>query len=149
FQAEDGIRDIGVTGVQTCALPIFPPVTFFVLLSAAAWAGIISSDLGAFTFHWLSSRAAVAVAALLGHHEFGTLALSLHLLCLFFFFHGLQKEEESKRVFFDAPHQSLKQLVGLLFIFHERIALAVSAEPNAFLEVVHRKQVILPLRVND
>src|SRR3712207_9517003 len=30
FQAEDGIRDIGVTGVQTCALPIYelgvPPV---------------------------------------------------------------------------------------------------------------------------
>src|SRR3712207_7552721 len=24
FQAEDGIRDIGVTGVQTCALPISP-----------------------------------------------------------------------------------------------------------------------------
>src|SRR3712207_7240856 len=32
FQAEDGIRDIGVTGVQTCALPILggeaPPVAF-------------------------------------------------------------------------------------------------------------------------
>src|SRR5688500_19949842 len=28
FQAEDGIRDYKVTGVQTCALPIFPaPVT--------------------------------------------------------------------------------------------------------------------------
>src|SRR3712207_8806220 len=26
FQAEDGIRDIGVTGVQTCALPIFGAV---------------------------------------------------------------------------------------------------------------------------
>src|SRR3712207_7305203 len=26
FQAEDGIRDIGVTGVQTCALPIFDRV---------------------------------------------------------------------------------------------------------------------------
>src|SRR5947209_20399494 len=26
FQAEDGIRDIGVTGVQTCALPIFVDV---------------------------------------------------------------------------------------------------------------------------
>src|SRR3712207_7886612 len=26
FQAEDGIRDIGVTGVQTCALPIFDTV---------------------------------------------------------------------------------------------------------------------------
>src|SRR3712207_8949988 len=24
FQAEDGIRDIGVTGVQTCTLPISP-----------------------------------------------------------------------------------------------------------------------------
>src|SRR5258707_4076397 len=28
FQAEDGIRDIGVTGVQTCALPIYYP-TFY------------------------------------------------------------------------------------------------------------------------
>src|SRR3712207_1908477 len=27
FQAEDGIRDIGVTGVQTCALPILPMKT--------------------------------------------------------------------------------------------------------------------------
>src|SRR6266496_130610 len=26
FQAEDGIRDLYVTGVQTCALPIFAPV---------------------------------------------------------------------------------------------------------------------------
>src|SRR3712207_7649973 len=26
FQAEDGIRDIGVTGVQTCALPISTPI---------------------------------------------------------------------------------------------------------------------------
>src|SRR5947209_4897303 len=25
FHAQDGIRDIGVTGVQTCALPILPP----------------------------------------------------------------------------------------------------------------------------
>src|SRR5690606_41030523 len=27
FQAEDGIRDFHVTGVQTCALPIFPHET--------------------------------------------------------------------------------------------------------------------------
>ena len=27
FQAEDGIRDIGVTGVQTCALPILRLLT--------------------------------------------------------------------------------------------------------------------------
>src|SRR5206468_4990897 len=28
FQAEDGIRDLIVTGVQTCALPISRPVAF-------------------------------------------------------------------------------------------------------------------------
>src|SRR3712207_6952843 len=33
FQAEDGIRDIGVTGVQTCALPIFGHAW----LSVARW----------------------------------------------------------------------------------------------------------------
>src|SRR5690606_40880011 len=27
FQAEDGIRDFHVTGVQTCALPIYPPIS--------------------------------------------------------------------------------------------------------------------------
>src|SRR2546429_8301 len=27
FQAEDGIRDVAVTGVQTCALPIYPVQT--------------------------------------------------------------------------------------------------------------------------
>src|SRR5258707_4513292 len=29
FQAEDGIRDIGVTGVQTCALPIFDMMSHY------------------------------------------------------------------------------------------------------------------------
>src|SRR5581483_9434466 len=33
FQAEDGIRDIGVTGVQTCALPIY---------EAFLWPGVAS-----------------------------------------------------------------------------------------------------------
>src|SRR5690554_6349776 len=28
FQAEDGIRDADVTGVQTCALPILPPLPY-------------------------------------------------------------------------------------------------------------------------
>src|SRR5256884_6488564 len=28
FQAEDGIRDVAVTGVQTCALPIFRALFF-------------------------------------------------------------------------------------------------------------------------
>src|SRR3712207_60173 len=35
FQAEDGIRDIGVTGVQTCALPICTLNDAFVILDEA------------------------------------------------------------------------------------------------------------------
>src|SRR5256886_10233476 len=38
FQAEDGIRDLTVTGVQTCALPIYP---IHVVLRAA---GDLSDD---------------------------------------------------------------------------------------------------------
>src|SRR2546429_2525438 len=29
FQAEDGIRDVAVTGVQTCALPIYGHIVFY------------------------------------------------------------------------------------------------------------------------
>src|SRR3712207_9566372 len=34
FQAEDGIRDIGVTGVQTCALPILTQQGLAVLVTS-------------------------------------------------------------------------------------------------------------------
>src|SRR6266496_6264228 len=36
FQAEDGIRDLYVTGVQTCALPIFGHIGFFIVGAYAA-----------------------------------------------------------------------------------------------------------------
>src|SRR2546422_659300 len=35
FQAEDGIRDVAVTGVQTCALPI----SILLLIAWTTWAG--------------------------------------------------------------------------------------------------------------
>src|SRR5256884_6712085 len=41
FQAEDGIRDVAVTGVQTCALPIYWAFPYF-LVSAVA-AGLVST----------------------------------------------------------------------------------------------------------
>src|SRR3712207_8925125 len=46
FQAEDGIRDIGVTGVQTCALPIssrYPEATrpAPISISRRAWSHTI------------------------------------------------------------------------------------------------------------
>src|SRR5215217_9206082 len=45
FQAEDGIRDIGVTGVQTCALPIFAPVKDGVLGKLKSYVGVRGCDL--------------------------------------------------------------------------------------------------------
>src|SRR5688572_31668660 len=39
FQAEDGIRDLTVTGVQTCALPIFGRALFASTAGFAAAAG--------------------------------------------------------------------------------------------------------------
>src|SRR3712207_1459196 len=39
FQAEDGIRDIGVTGVQTCALPIFGAGSAFNIIPEKARLG--------------------------------------------------------------------------------------------------------------
>src|SRR5439155_11460762 len=46
FQAEDGIRDGHVTGVQTCALPIFPVA----LVWAAPSSGSTSTLVGRATF---------------------------------------------------------------------------------------------------
>src|SRR3712207_7749678 len=46
FQAEDGIRDIGVTGVQTCALPIFALYGKSYESAAAEAAALFSFDPG-------------------------------------------------------------------------------------------------------
>src|SRR5206468_5382523 len=57
FQAEDGIRDLIVTGVQTCALPIFgwcitTVVAWFLILFTGEYpAGLYEFGLG--SFRWL------------------------------------------------------------------------------------------------
>src|SRR3712207_8810232 len=42
FEAEDGIRDIGVTGVQTCALPISPSGARALRLSSRLYARTVA-----------------------------------------------------------------------------------------------------------
>src|SRR5690606_41067111 len=54
FQAEDGIRDFHVTGVQTCALPIFTaaqPATRSWIYSRPLWAFTYATVLHACA-HW-------------------------------------------------------------------------------------------------
>src|SRR2546429_2743855 len=42
FQAEDGIRDVAVTGVQTCALPISNPAMLAIFLQLLTYRGSCS-----------------------------------------------------------------------------------------------------------
>src|SRR5690606_40545655 len=50
FQAEDGIRDFHVTGVQTCALPIFPYRLQYRHRAAMSAPSGISPSLSIYTF---------------------------------------------------------------------------------------------------
>src|SRR5256884_5997028 len=55
FQAEDGIRDVAVTGVQTCALPISAPrISFRAGTSKfpAAWMRASAASLGVANCFW-------------------------------------------------------------------------------------------------
>src|SRR5690606_40707203 len=57
FQAEDGIRDVHVTGVQTCALPISPPIPAGVALTTR------SAELASSIVPTRATRARAAAAA--------------------------------------------------------------------------------------
>src|SRR3989449_2446967 len=46
FQAEDGIRDVAVTGVQTCALPIFHVGELLTAYARVNFAGRTSMEVG-------------------------------------------------------------------------------------------------------
>src|SRR3712207_8999521 len=67
FQAEDGIRDIGVTGVQTCALPICDrgrvgPGEPLPRHAVAGERGLRRPARGRPVSHWPAERAALGAA---------------------------------------------------------------------------------------
>src|SRR3712207_7259007 len=62
FQAEDGIRDIGVTGVQTCALPILGIPAQALLGGVTVLTGLNPWTVAA---HFLLSMVLVALATVL------------------------------------------------------------------------------------
>src|SRR5256886_12750625 len=70
FQAEDGIRDLTVTGVQTCALPIYllcdlhgPLPLLFVAAFAAPWCRYVQAALSG----GLDERVGLAILEHLAH----------------------------------------------------------------------------------
>src|SRR5688572_31071553 len=57
FQAEDGIRDLTVTGVQTCALPILNEACASSCICAATLICVFSSALPSPVMFWNAGRA--------------------------------------------------------------------------------------------
>src|SRR3712207_8978155 len=62
FQAEDGIRDIGVTGVQTCALPISLIIQYSLARIVAVKPEITGLPV---RIGWLRDQIAVSIEAML------------------------------------------------------------------------------------
>jgi hypothetical protein len=61
----------------------------------------------------------------------------------------LHAEEVAGGVFLEAHHHGSKRLEGLLLVLDEGILLAVAAEADAFLEVIHVEEVFFPEGVED
>src|SRR5690606_40874454 len=61
FQAEDGIRDFHVTGVQTCALPILMGVADALAISQATLRNMKQNLLGAFVYNSLGIPIAAGI----------------------------------------------------------------------------------------
>src|SRR2546429_2326084 len=70
FQAEDGIRDVAVTGVQTCALPISSTIPTQCTDTATAVTLTPTPSVTAFAPDFAAPRARRASLALL--HRFGS-----------------------------------------------------------------------------
>src|SRR2546430_9288026 len=64
FQAEDGIRDLTVTGVQTCALPISTPFRSKQIVGRLARGASIDAARAELLARWPSVQAATLPAAL-------------------------------------------------------------------------------------
>ena len=59
----------------------------------------------------------------------------------------LHAEQVAQRVFLEALHHRLEHVEGLLLIGHQRVLLRIAAQSDAFLQVIHRQQVVLPQAV--
>src|SRR2546429_9205226 len=96
FQAEDGIRDVAVTGVQTCALPISiaygknqfeRPKTHSRLTMSTSLRNIGANALSILTSDVMNRATSFVVYAMvarkLGAFEFGQMSLALSLFYIF------------------------------------------------------------------
>src|ERR1041384_2804561 len=102
-------------------------MTFFEFLAAAARAGIVAADLGRVALDLIRRS---VTASLIRCDELLPALLAFDLFFLLFLFDRLKKEQEAERIFLDAIHQVFEKLVRLLFVFDQRIALTIAAQPD-------------------
>src|ERR1700678_3523873 len=61
----------------------------------------------------------------------------------------LHQIEITRRVFLKALQHGLEHFEGFFFVLDQGIVLAIAAQANTFLEVIHAEKVIFPLRVEN
>src|SRR3712207_9314199 len=95
FQAEDGIRDIGVTGVQTCALPIYGSIVLYCLMRGSMVGALLYNNrcgMGV-AFVW---RGGVVRTFSLYRHGFVILAAGFGAVASVAFRCGQRRSEERR-----------------------------------------------------
>src|SRR5690606_30318387 len=138
FQAEDGIRDFHVTGVQTCALPIYPVLILFAALGMSImvsagdlitlYVGLELNSLASYVLAAFLRNDARSAEAGLKYFVLGALASGILLfgMSLVYGFTGTTD--------FDGIHSALRAglptgaMFGLVFIF-AGLAFKISAVP--------------------
>ena len=60
----------------------------------------------------------------------------------------LHPEEEADRVFLELRHHGFEHVEGFLLVGHQRILLRITAQADAFLQVIHGEQVVFPEAVD-
>src|SRR5687768_17688645 len=87
FQAEDGIRDVAVTGVQTCALPIYIAVKLPAVLGDVAAVALLL-----FAYRARPRRGLTLAALYRSEEHTSELQSRLHLVCRLL----LEKKKKTK-----------------------------------------------------
>src|SRR5580698_3563151 len=123
--------------------------------------GFRSLAVTALVFSARSARARIVAANLVGlaldrrrtlldrlvavaHHDFFWPLLLLLDLCDVFFASHLHRKYFLDDVLLHRAHHRLKHLESFFLIFDQGILLPVATQPDAFLQMIHREQMILP-----
>src|SRR5256884_6681066 len=107
FQAEDGIRDVAVTGVQTCALPIYSKATLYSITGLTVTQGTASS-IGDTIFNQIDATRPFDFTPRSEEHT-SELQSRLHLVCRLL----LEKKKNTNQPRADIIHTHLAPLTTI------------------------------------